>query len=110
MSFVHLRVVHDAHHGFQAPLGNVEDPAHVVLHVVARDGMRRERCGRSRNRGMHCVSVYSGNVSHGFDSLLLERKGSLLLLPVDGLDPNTPSQDATKVSTLPHSIALTQLL
>src|SRR4029077_14360933 len=42
---VDLRVVHDRHHGFQATLGDVEDAAHVVLHVVAGDGVLGQRGG-----------------------------------------------------------------
>ena len=52
---VHLRVVHDAHHGFQAPLGNIEDAPHVILHVVAGDRVRRKRRGCGGNSGRHCV-------------------------------------------------------
>src|SRR5580704_110542 len=47
-----LGVVHDAHHGFQFALGDVEYPAHVIFHVVARNSMFRHRGGSRDDRRM----------------------------------------------------------
>ena len=52
VALVHLGVVDDAHHGFELALGNIEHAAHVILHLVARDGVRRQ--GR-RGRGDRAV-------------------------------------------------------
>ena len=90
---VHLRVVHDAHHRFQAPLRDVKDASHVILHVVTRDGVGRKRGGRRRNRGMHCLTVNSGNWTHGFRHLLLERKGKFAVWPLLLPSWMQPSQD-----------------
>ena len=105
---VHLGIIHDAHHGFETPLGDVKDAAHVVLHVLARDGVRRERRGGGGNGRMHCVNVYSGNVTHGFDLLLLERKGSWCLPLLNRLDATVSETTAPDVLTLPHSARATQ--
>src|ERR1700740_79252 len=65
MALVHLGVVDDGHHGFEAALRDVEDAPHVILHVIARDGVRRERRGRGSNDGM-LSGGFSRNVGHGF--------------------------------------------
>ena len=57
VALVHLCVVHDGHHRFQAPLRDVEDAAHVVLHVVASDGVLgqgRGRCGDGAGPNSGC--------------------------------------------------------
>jgi hypothetical protein len=66
VALVNLRVIDDGHHGFEAALGDVEDAAHVVLHVVARDGVGREsRCGGG-DSGMDCSGSFCGGITRGF--------------------------------------------
>lgn len=40
MALMNLGVIDDSHHGFDAALGNIEDAAHVIFHVVASDKVR----------------------------------------------------------------------
>jgi hypothetical protein len=41
VALVYLRVVHDRHHCFQTPLGDVKNPTHVIFHVIARNAVGR---------------------------------------------------------------------
>src|ERR1035438_2317023 len=52
MAFAHLRVVHDGHHSFEPPVRDVEDAPHVILHIVARNFVRRQGRGRRDNGAM----------------------------------------------------------
>ncbi len=62
---VNLRVINDAHHRLEAALRDVKDAAHVDLHVLARDGIGRERRGRGGDRGMRSSCFY-GSIDDGF--------------------------------------------
>jgi len=59
VALMHLRVIDDRHHSFELAFGDVEDAAHVVLHVIAGDEVlgnggrggendRIRRCGTRR--------------------------------------------------------------
>jgi len=83
VALVDLSVVDDSHHGFEAALGNVEDAAHVVLDVVASDGVLGERRGGRGDGAVRAISVLrlrwrgeSGPVSDHNSPLSRPTKGS----------------------------------
>jgi hypothetical protein len=48
VTIVNAGIVHNTHHGLELTLGNIEDAAHVIFHVVATNRVgwkRRRRCG-----------------------------------------------------------------
>jgi len=63
---VNLGVIDDAHHRFEAALGNVKDASHVYLHVIARDGVGRERGGRRGDGGIRGWGSFCGSIARGF--------------------------------------------
>ena len=54
VALAHLGIVDDAHHGFHAALRDFEHAAHVILHVVARDDVRRQRGGGGHDADIGC--------------------------------------------------------
>jgi hypothetical protein len=57
MALVDLSIVHDGHHGLEPPFGNLEDPAHVILHVIAGDDVRRQCGGRRRDKTRCSIAI-----------------------------------------------------
>ena len=66
MPVVNLGVINDAHHCFEAALGNVKDASHVDLYVVARDGVERQGGGCCGDRRMPGYGRFCLSRAHGF--------------------------------------------
>ena|SRR2546425_11357116 len=66
MPVVNLSIIDDAHHRFEASLGDVENPSHIDLYVFARDGVGRQCGGRRGDGGIRGCGSFCGSVTRGF--------------------------------------------
>ncbi len=74
MTMVHLGVIHDGHHGFQAAFGNIEDTAHVILDVVARYEIRRYAVAVAAIVACEALPFVEFETSYSHDTILTIHK------------------------------------